>query len=974
MHRAIISTFVAVSLVASIGMTRVGAAPGDPILTVNGVTGDNSTVVSLTRFAPLEIALSGPPNAPFTLLLSGAATESLAQGFFLTPWIAPTIRSPIHPVFDGIGHALLTAKLGLPAADLVAGPFSPVFRFDQNGSFVLHGLVPPIAVLIDQNAAEGPGMEFGPGKPIILALDGVGLYVQIVALDPATLDLRVGNGMRLDFGPLARPASLGAAIGTSAQSAPFDLGQKTNVGALVDADMADGSPAAFQSAPDFATIVNAFDFWMIGLAGPSELVHTSAPPGADPDTQHVQVQGRGSGIELFTGARVTRNNENFEYPRIVLPGGRELFHWRNGGVSPPRYGFGVRFEDQSFRNLVPASFGTFTESATRSPFEVEVGVSPDGDRAVVILDASSSTLDRAFLLNLEKGQTFANGQPIVEITPAAATQFRRGFDESIRFVRDDTGEYQAFIFSSATGDTAATRPDRLWRVRTDGAERFTAIIPTPGFSDLARFDFIPFVNDDEDTLVFIAGSDPNRENVYSISQVSADGTVVVRDCTGFANATLMEALDVTDGAADWAALSKDGSMFAGAHAEGSTGSIPFTARTDGSQAGSISNVVADLAIGGRFDVTDFPGTQGLALTDDNRFLLFHQGTPTQSGLISGRSDLFVADLVSGITRNLTRTLTGPGYGVSTTLSYLGPWDVPSIAELPIVDHGGTFLSLDRRHRYFIKDFRSLTGANTYNIYAVEVAPPAGESAPTFRVTNVTGNDLAPTFGESPPEFGAPDVVSDASLSKARPDYYRLRRVGGASSLAQYYYFTARLANAPPTEKQIEQLLLFDGLNPGPALQLTSFSPSSVPFGVENGATIRNVTPSPVEPKVAFVLNRTGSPTVATDELLVQDLNAFGMLLRVPNDGTPPDFDRAITAGSIHWLDAIPAGIVYSAGSTPRPASGGAPSTDGVPSQADARNPIDATPYFFDFLSPATEHALLAPASTASRSVMILGVK
>ncbi|MFG0316741.1 MAG: hypothetical protein ACF8XB_05670, partial [Planctomycetota bacterium JB042] len=699
------------------------------------------------------------------------------------------------------------------------------------------------------------------------------------------------------------------------------------------------------------------------------------------DDQLQGVQGLASSLEVGTGLGVTRDNENAEFPRIRLPGHRQLFHWRNGGTSPPTYGFGVLFEETgTFRNLVPASFGTFSQTATISPWEVQVAVTPDGNRAVVVLDRATDLFqgapyDRVFLLHLEENGTFGNGQPVVEVTPPSPALWRRVDEESIVFTTDGGAGWVAWATtSSSTAISPTILPDGLFRFDASQGTSVLDVGSAPGsFPQPVAFERVIEVNEQLDTLCLVGGPTPLQQDVYSITNVTPSSWSVT-NITQFATSERLVADGhASDGRSGYADLSRDGATFAGCRRVASNSFLPFVARTDGANAGSVTDIVRPLASSGQFDLNDFPAAQGLHLTDDGLSLLFHQGR-IKPGAASDASDLFVVDLASGVIRNLTRTLTGAPYDQNPTAKYLGPWDLQNQAfDAPTVDYGGSFLSPDRRHRFLFHDVH-LAVNDRFNVYAVDVEPGPGGAAPSFDLVNVTGTTFEPSFGTPPPATGAPDVVTGAGFfMEQTPSHLRLRRIGGEGPLKDLYLFTARLAAGG--FGGTEHLFLFDSSAPGPALQVTAFGPSSAPIATSDGSRIRDVTPHPTEPAVAFVLHRDADLGIANQELIVLSMQTGFAPAVVPNPGSSPTFSRAITAGSLHWLPGTKSALVWSEGGTPRPVGLTDGVTPAVGGTLSGGNPIDATPWFFTFADPTNPRKILAdaPAGTA-RSAMIWSVR
>lgn len=979
-----------VSLVSAFAvLVPASRADVDPVMIINGSSGDNTTITPLTKLTPLNITVTGTPGAPFSILLSNQANLAVTTGWFLQPWTTePNVVSPVHPVFDGIGTDYIEGQLGLPASDILANPNpAPVFQIGANGQFVLNGFVPQQAFLTDTD----PVAPFGPGNPAVIPLEQpFSLYMQVVAVDTGDLSVRVGNGMKLEFQSIAFPGTVAYSEAQSAAASTFTLDSKQNLGRITDANLADSSVAAFVKDPEFqATFGDNVDLWSIGLAGPTELNRASIPADgmANPDLNLNVMWSYSSTIEFQAGTGLNRNNENYEYPRLVLPGNRELFHWRNGSTNPPSFGFGILFKDtMTYRNLMPPSAGVFTESATRSPWEIEVAVTPDGNRAMVVLDRSSDLFgglpyDRAFTLYLEENvaaSPFPGANKLMkEVTPTSALgEFRRVWEEGVAFIKDGIGGWYAFVTSTtSTSSSESLYPNRMWKVHMNGTDLALKIFPFGAFSFVQHINRVSYTNDDSTVLCVIAGTQSIAENIISITNVTFLGSYVPLNITNFTgNIVLMESFHTTDGTSSWTNLSKSGALFAAAIASGTTSAVPFVVRTDGATAGNVNPIVKDMAQGGQFDLDDFAFTQGLHITDDDSYLLFHQGK-LKAGAASDASDHFVTDLTAGTIRNLTRSLKGPEYDNDTLKAYEGPWDLANSAfDAPNTDYGGSFWGSTRDWLFFFKDVHLSTG-DLYNLYAISVAPSLGGGPPSFAIANVTGNEFESVYGAVPPAFGAPNLISNSGFfNEQQPNFFRVRRVGGSGILKDFYYMIGRLADN--STAAAEHLFLFDGANPGPALQLTNYGPTSTPIStVGLGAVITSITPSQVEPKVAYILNETGQLHLAKEEVIVQDLNNFGVPVRIPVQGpTQPAFNRAITEGSLHWLPYIPGGLVYSAGTQVKPSSSGQPATDGLSTGDDVRNPIDATPYFFNFLTPAAERPIAAPSALASRSAMIWAVK
>lgn len=974
---------------------RVGQTAVTPSMTINGVTStDNTGEVHLTRQSLVTIELTGTPGVQFSLYLSRDANLANPD-FFLRPWVPtapPNVNSPIHIVFEGIGVNYVVNNLpGLELSDFTIVPSSPVFKFDSNGRFVVTALLPDQALLVD-NDPVGPT---GPGRPFVLPLESTQtfnsfLYFQVVSFNNQGGGILVGNGMKMVFDALEYPGTVVYSEGQDANQASIIMGSKQNLGRLVHPDLSDGQGVAVNTAlSDFSAggFQNNTDIWMINLAGQGEITDPSLPPNSNyglesspgnPDFLYTTMHTYSSGLEVNTGTRPERNNDNKEFPRISLPGNKELFHWRNGGSNPTQYGFGVLFRDSGrFRNLVPvnAPGWPFTGTATLSPWEVEVGVTPDGTRAMVILDATSNNHDKIFVLNLEEGGNFANGLPIADVTPGDTTLVRRVFEESINFVHDGAGGWMGFVASSSnTSASTSLYADRLWKVGMNGDLSSVRVLPTSSSSTTpSRMDRSTFVSDDHSTLCIIGGSTSTREDIWSITSVTRFSHAVL-NITDFPITTpIMESNDTSDGKADWTRLSRDGSLLA--FATGTTASNqPRVVMTNGSQAGAVPNIVVDVLNSGDFDLNgDFPNCVDLRFTDDNSHLVWFQGLYATFAS-SDRYDLFTYDLDAELVLNRTRTISGPEYTGPGSKAFAGPWDVPAASastHRPNFDPGGSFLSANREFLILGRDARGIPGKlSQFNFVAMNIG-----SSLTFDMLNIFGKEFERSLDLGPPAFGTIELKTDATAAvEPTPGFFRLRRVGGNGGLRNWYYLCGRLVSYPSGDANIEQLFLFDGNNPGPALRLTNFSTSGTPFVVGNGSTITSVTPSKTEAKVAFILNRNDATTAATQNLIVLDLDQFAIPVALPDPSANVVWNKAFTGGSIHWVPDAPAALVYSRGSVVRPSGSGAGATDGVFTSQDPYNPIDAAPYFYTFLEDGVESPLAtAPAGNNRRSVFIWGL-
>ncbi|MBL8766538.1 MAG: PD40 domain-containing protein [Planctomycetes bacterium] len=980
---------VALSVLGSTAFARQ-----NPTLTINGTTSaDNNAIAHMKRVTPFTIAMTGTPNAPFALLLSGEALDGspvgesdVNTGFYLTPWQpGGGVNSPIHPVFDGIGTTNIATKLGQSSTNFVSDTPSPVFRFDANGTFTLNGITPTTAFLLNTGAGS---------NPIVIPLESIApntiaLYMQVVELDPQTLALRVGNGMKVIFDPLEFPGTISYSEGVDSNVNSVVLSQRQTLARIVDPNLIDGTLINPAETDTFGASSTAnIDAWLIELAGVqsvypashySTVLESQTSWGAE-DPNNAANQNalktraqtlRASGIEFLSGDAPALNNENPDFPRIELPGNRSLFCWRNGAnAGSPSYGFGVLFKDTgTFRNLIPTSFGTFVGTATLSAFEWEVGVSPDGNRAVIV--QSTAGADRLFILNLEASATTT----ITEVVNATIpTDFTTLFEESLSFVSDGQGGWVGVIAAAATSGTNL-QPTRLYRFNLQGATNLTRLLPSAAAPDngITRIDRQSVVSSDFTRLCVVAGTGTTQEQIYCLRSVTPT-THTIQNITGLNFVTLGEFNDARDGLNGRSAFSPDGSVFAFVRNNG-TQNTPLFARTDGTSFGLVTDLMVSIGLGGDWDIIgDFKNSRDYWIAPDNNTLIFQQGTEV-TGASSDRMEIFSMALSTATAFNLTRTI------IMNTPDEeaFGPFDVgATVANFnrPTFDPAGSFRSPNGKYVYYFRDahgLQSIDGISfdRFNLVAVNIDSD-GSTTPSLELTNITGNEFEPFFLAGKPITFSEDMIGRANLfTEGLAFDHGLRHLGGSGPFSTFFVMNGR-KSAPidSAELDIDQILLFDADNPGPGVYLTSFSTSSSPVAVSTGARMSNVIPSLTEPKIAFALDRDGVGATFTQDVMVIDLENFGNPIRVTSGGAA--FGKLLTRGSMHFLPTAPQGLVYAFGTVARPAGG---SIDGNSSltAADPNNPIDASAFTYRFDSATSSPIAANPTPGFRRGVMVWGV-
>lgn len=994
------------------------SAHGQTQLIVNGVpnppVATNDAIPHLKKGGELTIELHGKPNAPFALLLSGDANDGspgepfVLNGFFLKPWVDTQLGlfdSPIHPVLDGIGTNYIRQSLNgqglasLAADDLLPDVPSPLFRFDSQGKFTLSGEVPLSVALV--NLLGNPNRLMIPLEST--QSQTIALYMQIVEFDVASSNVVVGNGVKLVFDPLTFEGEIAYAQGTDPSPGASAVTHNVFPSTISDSDLSSGPPSAPVNASDFAFATAGLDFWMICLGGNHELYDASNPPNNnlgisnpnDPDVFATMqsVQAQASGIDVFATDSIARNNENREFPRIMLPGNRELFHWRDAATN--QYGFGILFRDtNTWRNLTPVSanpndnFAFTNTNPNLSPWEYEVSVTPDGNRALAVLDQNAASLDRVFVMNLEPNGVFSNGKPIFEAAPLLgdAAWFTRVFEESISIASDGQGGWAAFFGTSNSSISGlGGYPLRVYRTNVADSGAVPSLVQAA--PTIQRLDRMMIVSPDRTKVAFVAGTvsqslASQNEDVYVIDNITSNSQTV-SDVTGVVGTfAIAESNESSNGALGLFQFAPDGSRIAFAREQGTTQRLLRTVATDGSDAGVTTDLVVDLTQGGPFDLMDFSVGRDFQFSEDGEHVLFFQGQVGVLGLLD-RMDLFAIDLTTNVVRNLTRT---GGSGVSgTPFTALGPWDPPStVSEFrPNMEAAGSFKSANGDYLYEFRELRGIFGQfDRQNLIALSIAPAGPGLPPSFEIVNITGTEFEPFEGAPVPTTGAPDMYTGGTIgADAIPEYHKVRRMGGTGPFSDHMLFVGRLGNLPVGDprEDVDQLWAFDPENPAPAMVLTSFVQGQEDGSgqlvvdstnkVSKGARISSVRPSPTSSRVLFVVQNgaTGATSDDKQDLMLTALTGLPAPSRVPEAAQP--FTRIITAGSAMFGADDSDGIVFCAGTLPRTGA----SIDSVNSLTDLQNATDVTPFFYRLIAPSSLSAI-SPLTSGSRGATIFNLK
>lgn len=933
-----------------------------PRLRVNGVgAATNGAIAHAQALHELQIDLRGTPGAAVALLVSADAFDGdpvgepiVTTGAYLKPFVAPGVSAPLHALVDGIGASALAGVFGVAPNDVVSTGLPQALN--GQGLLSLPTRAPAELTLVN---------TLTPGVPFLLPLESTSsatarIYLQAVERDPQTNQLRVGNGVIVVFDALDFPVRLAYSEGYDANPNGQTASDRQSLGTITDSNLGDSTIAPFSVASHFSgAFGGAIDIWNIELAGTHEFVAQSHASGTDVNATNwsaVDPDGPGNNASALTAAHLRSSGvgilaadapvldvENHEFPRIRLPGHRQLFHWKQKtGGNPAAYGFGVLFEETgTFHNLVPTSFGTFLGADTLSPFDWEVAVSPDGDFALVCLDEAGAPSDRAFLLDLRPTVGFPGGLPIVDVTPAIAADAVTIQEESFAFVDDGQGGWVAYFASSTSSGTGLT-PNRLSRVSTTVPTAAARVLPTFGgaFAALTRIDRQGVVAPDGRTLAIVAGTGALGEDIHLVGNVTPT-TESVTNLTAFPTPrSLAEFGDARTQYGRRGVFSADGSRFAFGIVDGTNVNVGVVA-TDGTDAGLVTPLATSVQNGGQWDlIGDFRNFTDYVFSKDGSHLIVLAGFPVL-GASTDRFDLFAIRLADRVAFNLTRTMNPP------TLN--GPFDIPAAMvnfDRPTIDPVGSLVTDDGDHFVFGRDAHGLTAINGIpfdfaNLVAVDLRNDPQTNAPSLRLTNITGAEFEPSFGVAPLNPSNTNVVTRGNLfTEAVADDFQLRRIP-SGPLANHYAFTAR-----PIVSGVAgayELFAFDLDGSGEAVALTQFGGSA---GTDGTPRIRNVVAHPFDATLAFTMDPDGvnGPLSA---------NVFTILAGAPNAVavTDPNAPLAhqIVRGSLAFTPTNPVGLVWAEGSLLEPAAGA--TLDLVTSPE--LSPIDAGVRFHRFALGAT---------------------
>ena len=370
-----------------------------------------------------------------------------------------------------------------------------------------------------------------------------------------------------------------------------------------------------------------------------------------------------------------------------------IYHYQDLTVTPNEFGY---FMDPG--NGMPAFDLPFTRmtngTSTSTCYETEIAISWDSSTMAVVFDPASTnptgTTDKVLLFRIDGGTFMANGQSMIDVTPAGANASI--LEESLTF---SDGKLH-FVDGTSTGV--------LYEVDIDPAGPATAVsIPPLGTGNIASLvDGEMYVHPGTRDIYFQAGASATEEDVFRIDNF----TGLVTNISNFAVATEMEEFgDDFDGSNGLISVSDTGLT------------VAYCARISGSH---------ELYIGSAFsaftpihvteDVTYsiiFNSVVDINMVNDDDCLFFF-GTGTTA------MDLFRYQVSTGASANLTGT-SGSVVAPFTGTPGMDPDGYINLNGQMIFGRDGT-LSLGAN-----------AGASAGNLVAVDLA--------TFAVTNITGDEF-----------------------------------------------------------------------------------------------------------------------------------------------------------------------------------------------------------------------------------------
>ncbi len=846
-------------------------------LTINGTTAsDNSSTLDVPSGTTMSVTISNPSLAgrPYGLF-AATANNAAGTGWFLDE-NSGTNKKPF-PLVTGVATSIVEADY--PPLDISPDRSpNPRLRLDVSGNVTLNFRIPS-------------------------ALTGT-IYLQAVALESSGTSTDFTNAVEVNFvapGAAARAVVSQSAVGVNA----------VQFGVL---QFSGGNPngATFTAVSGLSNIIPDG----ISMADINEWATHQSGTAAD-KPREVDFRDATFGPAL--------NNDNNEYPRILLPaasGGvpqRELlrcfdnvtgegfFLVINKGANPNTPGVDVF--------AVTGSRKKDLSAATTNQWKGSILVSPDGIVAAGIYDDTASD-PKLFIFTTDGSQPWNSGggpTGFLDVTPSGTKNFSQAAasasslraaiftDNRLWFTRDvavdgdSDGRFDQTVFSV---DIRAVNP----------TPQLISIPVNTGYATTtaaAKVDIVAdrsFLRPSEDAalVVFLAGDSfvavsgqvPDHVQKGDWYAVYESAPTVAVNLTKFRLYPVLTGTapkmvvpgEAYNGATGQASLTPDGSKlaFVSIHSEenGTTGGeddevyVCSTADADGNGEGDDAGDT--LFVDGQITINSRMASASLSNTlDDAIDLYFHDADNLyffyglDTSATDRTMDLFHFRPSTGLLSNITRpTLVAPYTTAGTILPE------------------GFFLSPNGRYYYFA---RALTAASTKtNLVGVDTV--------TLKAFNVTGNEFA---GGTTSDTSNPSGVND-NFS------WHLSYAGGL--YPSLCVFSAAINGVTPASQHI---WVFDANFPTAAIQITAESP-----GVAQN--VESLTGSPVSLGMTWAWTRSTSNLA---DYQYQDLLFF---FRDTLSDTASVFTSTVTISAMDWVraatssdtgGAAPPGLIVAIGDT-----------------------------------------------------------
>lgn len=510
-------------------------------------------------------------------------------------------------------------------------------------------------------------------------------------------------------------------------------------------------------------------------------------------------------------------------------------------------------------------------------YHSQVAVTDDGNLAALLVrdenNIAATSYNRVFLVKTDGTTWVSSGTAVLNVSIAVAAPV-----------------YFAQTLYFANGRLIAGGGNGWQSCPTDGSAVLVSIpLPNTGVGNPNAFIYSPAwrVSRDRQTVVLpIGGNTTNsaiQHDIVALTGISASGFTAV-NVSGFpteqslqrffGTGTYTFASSAASSVGKRVDLSPDGARVAFL---GGTNLVAdptrlYVARTDGSDAGTLTAVTAGL-----FDpqVVYMCGVEFVT----NNTVLFWAGTTHSSTL--GNLDLYAYDVTLNTVTNLTQTTTGSTVAPFTQGGNTGN----------IIVHS-TFKSENGNWLYFLRGDNRTTTVFEKNIVGVDVN--------TLALKDITGSEFS--AGTAPAVYrGATTRTTDPWVAVET-----LLRKSPVGNMA--YFADENAAGATAALFNDANIFGFDMENGGQAVQITNFTTAGGTTATVNYIQSMNISPD--GQTIAFAM-RTGTSTANSEDVFVISTSAVL--------GTPTQLSvtaaggHTITDGSIHFTGTPVNAVVWSVG-------------------------------------------------------------